>query len=168
MINFVTPPHPQKLIIDLLFKNDRIRKHVANVKTPLFHFYVDIINVWSLAPQTFKTDHLTYKCSFKISRKKYKIFSIFENFRWFRGLVLTDELAELAENLENFVLSTDKRLACYFTELKLIFLSLKSVKLNQYCFLQHRSCDTRIDFYHLFIYLPLTKNVLHSFKQKKS
>ena len=84
---------------------------------------------------------------------------MFENFRWFRGLALPDELAELAENLENFVLSTDKRLA--------IFLSLKSVKLNQYCFLQQRSCDTRIDFYHLFIYLPLTKNVLHSFKQKK-
>ena len=75
MINFVTPPHPQKSIIDLLFKNDRIRKHVANVKTPLFHFYVDIINVWSLAPQTFKTDHLTYlSVALRFQERKIKFF----------------------------------------------------------------------------------------------
>ena len=31
--NFVTP-HPQKWTIDLLFKNNRIRRHVTNFKTP--------------------------------------------------------------------------------------------------------------------------------------
>ena len=50
MVNSVTPPHPQKLTIDLFFKSDRIWKHVANLKTPPFHSYVDVINVWSLAP----------------------------------------------------------------------------------------------------------------------
>ena len=33
---FCDPTHPQKLTIDLLFKNDRIRKYVANFKTPPF------------------------------------------------------------------------------------------------------------------------------------
>ena len=56
---FCDPTHPQKLTIDLLFNKDRIRKYVTNFKTPPFH-YVDVINVWSLALQTFKTIHLTY------------------------------------------------------------------------------------------------------------
>ena len=136
-----------------MFRNDRIRKHVANVETPLFHFHVDIINVWSLAPETFKTNHLTYLSVALRFQERKKKFSMFENFRWFRGFVLHDETAELEGNWENFELLIEKRLACYFTELKLVFLSVKSVKLNQYYFLQQRSCDTRIDFYYLFIYL---------------
>ena len=52
MTNFLTlppnPHHPQKLTIDLLFKNNRIRKHVTNFKTPPSPFRVDLINVWSL------------------------------------------------------------------------------------------------------------------------
>ena len=52
--------HPQKLTIDLLFKNDRICKYVANFKTPLIHFHVDVTNVWFLAPQTFTINHLIY------------------------------------------------------------------------------------------------------------
>ena len=42
---FCDPTHPQKLTIDLLFNNDRIRKYVTNFKTPPFHFHVDVINV---------------------------------------------------------------------------------------------------------------------------
>ena len=42
---------------------------------------------------------------------------MFQNFRWFSGFVLHDELAEPAKNWENFIIN--KRLACYFIELKL-------------------------------------------------
>ena len=38
-------PHQQKLAIDPLFKDDRIRKHRTNYKTP---FRVGAINVWFL------------------------------------------------------------------------------------------------------------------------
>ena len=50
MTNFLTllPHHPQKWTIDLLFKNNRIHKHVTNFKTPTPPFLVDVINVWSL------------------------------------------------------------------------------------------------------------------------
>ena len=48
---FLPPPphphHPQKWTINLLFKNNRICKHVTNLKTPLLHFHVDVINVCS-------------------------------------------------------------------------------------------------------------------------
>ena len=50
MTNFLTlpyPHHPQKWTIDLLFKNNRIRKHVTNFKTLPPPFRVDVINVWS-------------------------------------------------------------------------------------------------------------------------
>ena len=43
-----------------MFNNDRIRKHVTHFKTLPFHFHVDVINVWSIAPQTFKTNYLAY------------------------------------------------------------------------------------------------------------
>ena len=67
------PIHPQKLTIDLSFNNDRIRKHVTNFKTPPFHFHVDVINVWSLAPQTFKTNHLTYlSVVLRFKKRKWK------------------------------------------------------------------------------------------------
>ena len=51
MTNFwpLYPHHPQKWIINLLFKNNRIRKQVTNFKTPPPPFRVDVINVWSLA-----------------------------------------------------------------------------------------------------------------------
>ena len=42
------PHHLQKWTIDLLFENNRIRKHVTNFKTPPPTFRVDVINVWSL------------------------------------------------------------------------------------------------------------------------
>ena len=42
------PHHPQKWTEDLLFKDNRIRKHVTNFKTPPGPFCVDVINVWSL------------------------------------------------------------------------------------------------------------------------
>ena len=42
------PHHPQKWIIYLLFKNNKIHKHVTDFKTPPSPFCVDIINVWSL------------------------------------------------------------------------------------------------------------------------
>ena len=38
-------PHQQKLAIDPLFKDDRIRKHRTDYKTP---FCVGAINVWFL------------------------------------------------------------------------------------------------------------------------
>ena len=48
MTNFVTPtPSIHKKTVDLLFKNNRIRKHVHKIKTL---FRVDVINVWSLVP----------------------------------------------------------------------------------------------------------------------
>ena len=49
MTNFLTPypNHPQKWTIDLLFKNNRIRKHVTNFKTPPPSFRVDVINIMS-------------------------------------------------------------------------------------------------------------------------
>ena len=48
---FFDPPYPdhlQKWTIELLFKNNRNRKHVTNFKTPPPPFRVDVINVWSL------------------------------------------------------------------------------------------------------------------------
>ena len=79
MISFVSPPHPQKSIINLLFKSNRIRKHVTNVKTPLFHFHVDVINVWSFAPQTFKTNHLTFlSVAFRFQERKIKFFNVWK------------------------------------------------------------------------------------------
>ena len=42
-------PHLQNGIIDLLFKNNRIRKHVTNFKTPSSPaFHVDLLNIWFL------------------------------------------------------------------------------------------------------------------------
>ena len=54
MIKFVTlhPPHQQKRTIDL-----ETRDKFQNSPTP---FRVDVINVWSVAPQTFKSNYLTY------------------------------------------------------------------------------------------------------------
>ena len=46
MTNFLTPLPPPSSI-DLLFKNNRIRNHVTNFKTPSPPFRVDVINVWS-------------------------------------------------------------------------------------------------------------------------
>ena len=40
--------HLQKWTIDLLFKNNIIRKHVTNFKTPPPPFRMEVINVWSL------------------------------------------------------------------------------------------------------------------------
>ena len=40
--------HPQKWTIDLMFKNNRIRKHMTNFKTPPSSFQVNVINIWSL------------------------------------------------------------------------------------------------------------------------
>ena len=58
--------HPQKLAIDL-----------ANFKTPTFHFHVDVMNVWSLAPQTFKTNDLTYlSVALRFQEGKKKHFQI--------------------------------------------------------------------------------------------
>ena len=50
MINFLTPlpPPSAKKNNYLLFKNNKIRKHVTNFKTPPTPFCVDVINVWSL------------------------------------------------------------------------------------------------------------------------
>ena len=42
------PHHPQKGTIDLLFKNNRICKHVANLKKKPLPFRVDVVNVCSL------------------------------------------------------------------------------------------------------------------------
>ena len=44
-----TTTHPT----DLLFKNNRICKHVTNFKTSPPPPYVDIINVWSLIRKNF-------------------------------------------------------------------------------------------------------------------
>ena len=56
MINFVTllphPTHPQKRTIDL-----ETRDKFQNSLTP---FRLDVIDAWSLAPRTFKTNYLTY------------------------------------------------------------------------------------------------------------
>ena len=38
-----------QITIDLLFKNNRMHKHVTNFKTPPPPFCVDVINVWSLS-----------------------------------------------------------------------------------------------------------------------
>ena len=57
---FCDPPQQQELTINILFKNDRICKYVANFKTPPFHFHVDVTNVWAFAPQTLTINHLTY------------------------------------------------------------------------------------------------------------
>ena len=51
---FDSPPHPyplhsQNWTIDLLFKNNRIRKHVTNFKTPPPPFRVGVRNLWSLS-----------------------------------------------------------------------------------------------------------------------
>ena len=42
------PINPQKETIDLLFKSNRIYKHVTNFMTPLRHIlpHVDVINLW--------------------------------------------------------------------------------------------------------------------------
>ena len=70
---FCDPTHPQKLTINLLFNNDGIRKYMTNLKIPPFHFHVDIINVWSLAPLTFKTNHVTYlSVASRIQKRKTK------------------------------------------------------------------------------------------------
>ena len=50
------PHYPQKWTIDLLFKNNRIRKHMTNFKTPPPTFRVDIVNIWS---------HSNLKCKMK-------------------------------------------------------------------------------------------------------
>ena len=56
MTNLLSPPpyphHPQKWIIDLLFKNNRIRKHETNLKIPPSPFRVDVIYVWPLLQKT--------------------------------------------------------------------------------------------------------------------
>ena len=41
-----TSQHLQKWTIDILLKNNRIRKHVTDFKTPSLLFRVDVINVW--------------------------------------------------------------------------------------------------------------------------
>ena len=41
---FCDPTHPRKLTVDVLFKNDRIRKYVVKFKTPPFHFHYYIIH----------------------------------------------------------------------------------------------------------------------------
>ena len=80
MINFVippSPPHPQKWTIDLSFKINRIRKYATNYKTPSPPFCVDVINNWSFAPQTFKTDYLTYlSVAIWFQERKIKNFNI--------------------------------------------------------------------------------------------
>ena len=60
--NFLTPyPHyPQKWTIDLLFKNNRIRKYVTNFKNPPPPFRVDVINAWSHIWIKFTKFLLTY------------------------------------------------------------------------------------------------------------
>ena len=47
-------PHPQKWTIDLLFKNNRICKHVTNFKTSPPPLLTDVINVWTLLASIFK------------------------------------------------------------------------------------------------------------------
>ena len=70
---FCDPTHPQKLTIDLLFNNDGTRKYVTNVKTTLFHVHVDVKNLWSLRPRTFKTNHLSYlNVALRLQKRKTK------------------------------------------------------------------------------------------------
>ena len=47
-------PHPQKWIIDLLFKNNRICKHTTSFKTSPPPLPADVINVWTLIRSIFK------------------------------------------------------------------------------------------------------------------
>ena len=47
-------PHPQKKKIDLLFKNNRIYKHVTNFKTSPPLLPTDVINAWTLVRSIFK------------------------------------------------------------------------------------------------------------------
>ena len=49
---FLTPHHPQKWTIDLLFKNNRTCKNVTNFKNPPLTFCVVVINVYSFTQIT--------------------------------------------------------------------------------------------------------------------
>ena len=155
---FCDPTHSQKL-----FSDDRFRKYVTNFNTPPFTFHVNAINVWSLAPQTFKTNHLTY-LSVALRFQKTNVQCLF-NFRWFSGFILHYELEEPAKNWENFALWTRGWLVISQSwNWKICKIS----KTEQVFFSQPRSSNTRIDFgNYLFIY-RWQKNVLHSFRQKKA
>ena len=56
------PHHLQKWTTNLLFKSNRIRRHVTNFKTSLPPFHVDVINVWSLAFQFWYHEPLKKQC----------------------------------------------------------------------------------------------------------
>ena len=83
MTNFLTPipiPHLQNWTIDMLFKNNRICKHVTNFKTSWPPFCVDIINVWSLIENNF----LNGKLRERLETSKVKSFISFcYMFFWF-------------------------------------------------------------------------------------
>ena len=51
---FWPTPHLQNWTIDLLFKINRIHKHVINFKTYSSPFCVDVVNVWSFIGNNFK------------------------------------------------------------------------------------------------------------------
>ena len=77
MTNLLTPthtPYSQKLTKDILFKNNRIRKHATNFKTSSPPFCVDFINVWSLIENNFKK-----KVMERLETSKVKSFNSFCN-----------------------------------------------------------------------------------------
>ena len=53
--------HSQNWTKDLLFDNNRFRKHVTNCKIPQLPFCLDVINVWSLKRKLFQKGGSCFK-----------------------------------------------------------------------------------------------------------
>ena len=155
---FCDPTHSQKL-----FSDDRFRKYVTNFNTPPFTFHVNAINVWSLAPQTFKTNHLTY-LSVALRFQKTNIQCL--------------EIS--ADSADSFCITNQRnrrkieKTSHYEQEAGLLFhrveteKSVKSVKLNKYFFHSRGQVIQELILVTIYLFTVDKKNVLHSFRQKKA
>ena len=83
-----------------------------------------------------KANFLTYLSStLTIPRRQNKTFKFlktsaefFSTLHQFRGFAVHSDSAELTQSWEQFVLLTNQRFTCHFSGLKLILLSVKSIK----------------------------------------
>ena len=107
------PHHPQKWTIDLLFKNNRIRKHVTNLKTPSPPFRVDIINVWSLTRDTCYLHWALIKFFQSILLGTTWVMLLFEKVWLGRGLHVRIITLTNGRWLDNYI---DAKISCHVTQ----------------------------------------------------
>ena len=153
MINSVSPPYPQISTIDLLFKNDRIRKHVANNKAPLFHFHVDVINVWFLAPQAFKINHLTdLNIALRFQERKIKFFNVWK-FPLIPRICSTRRISGIVEKLRKLRIINRQKAGLLFHRIETNFSICKICKTEPVLLFTTEVVWYRNRFLLLFIYL---------------